>query len=109
MPLPVLPRDPRYSQVLAGDVGGVVAGLAVTAVAEHQHALVLGTGGRIGHEQLDPAPTDLLGVPPRRPTAPPTGTTATPAPPCAAPATGSAPASAVSVLLRSRGSSRPAR
>jgi hypothetical protein len=46
-------------------VGGVAAGLAVAAVVQHQHAVVLGTGGRVGHQQLDPASVHLLGVPAR--------------------------------------------
>jgi hypothetical protein len=46
-------------------VGGVATGLAVAAVVQHQHALALRTGGRVGHQQLDPASVHLLGVPRR--------------------------------------------
>jgi hypothetical protein len=44
-------------------VGGVAAGLAVAAVIQHQHALVVGRGGRVGHQQLDPALVDPLMIP----------------------------------------------
>jgi hypothetical protein len=43
-------------------VGGVAAGLAVAAVVDDQHALVVRAGGRIGY-QLEPALVDLVGVP----------------------------------------------
>jgi hypothetical protein len=46
-------------------VGGAAAGLAVAAVVDHQHAVVLGTGGRVGRQQLDAASVDPLGVPRR--------------------------------------------
>ena len=43
-------------------MGGVAAGLAVAAVINDQHPLVVRAGGRIG-QQLQPALVDLVGVP----------------------------------------------
>ena len=93
------------AQPLMAHVRGLHPVLAVPAVIDHQHPRIVRGGRRIRPQQLQPAGIDPLRVPPglgeeelqplhRR---------------CCAPATGSAPASAVSVLFRSRGASSPAR
>jgi len=51
------------AEVLAGDVGGLGAGLAAAGVVDDQHALVVGRGRRVVQQQLHAPPVDLPGVP----------------------------------------------
>jgi hypothetical protein len=44
---------------------GLVAGLAVAAVVDHQHPLVVGCGRGILHQQLHATPVNPLVVPRR--------------------------------------------
>jgi hypothetical protein len=86
-------------------VRGRRAVLAVPAVIDHQHTRVVRGGRRIREQQFQPAVIDPLGIPPGSERKNCSRCTAG----CCAPSAGSAPASAVSVLFRSRGASSPAR
>src|SRR5512133_2006056 len=44
-------------------MGGLGAGLAVAGVVDDQHALVVGTGGRVDTQQVQPQLVDLLMIP----------------------------------------------
>jgi hypothetical protein len=93
------------AQPLMAHVRGRRAVLAVPAVIDHQHTRVVRGGRRIREQQFQPAVIDPLGIPPDSERKNCSRCTAG----CCAPSAGSAPASAVSVLFRSRGASSPAR
>ena len=93
------------AQPLMTHVRGLGAVLAVPGIVDHQHPAAMRRGRRVRQQQLQPARVDPPGS--HRDSDRKNCSRCTAG--CCAPATGSAPASAVSVLFRSRGASSPAR
>ena len=91
------------AEVLAGHMRGGGAVLAVAGVVDDQHARIMGGGGRVLAQQLHPPVVDRSWSQADSDRNHCSRWTSR----CWAPMIGSAPASPVSVLLRSRGSSRP--
>ncbi len=93
------------AQPLMAHVRGLGPVLAIARIVDHQHPAAMRRGRRVCPQQLQPPGVDPVQIPPRFGQEELQRCTDR----CCAPATGSAPASAVSVLFRSRGASSPAR
>ena len=95
----------EIGEILAANVGGLVAVFAVTGLVNDEHAVVVGRTGRIGAQEVQALAIERVGIP--------GGLERNHCRLCAwrccAPTTGSVLARAVSVLLRSAGSSTPSR
>src|SRR4030095_2975758 len=63
--LPIFSSLAHRTQVLAGHMGGLAPGLAVAGVVDHQHPLLVGSGGGLVQQQVEPTRVHCIGVPGR--------------------------------------------